>query len=52
MEATFLEFSESGYHQTAISDIAKRFCISHSTFYLHFQNKRDIFRQGDTRYPV
>ena len=42
LEAAFLEFSERGYHQTAISDIAKRLGIGHGTFYRHFENKRDI----------
>jgi AcrR family transcriptional regulator len=42
IEAAFLEFSERGYHQTAISDIAKRLGIGHGTFYRHFENKRDI----------
>ncbi len=36
------EFSERGYHQTSISDIAKRLGIGHGTFYRHFKNKRDI----------
>lgn len=42
IEAAFLEFSERGYHQTAISDIAKRLGIGHGTFYRHFENKRNI----------
>lgn len=44
LEAAFLEFSERGYHQTAISDIAKRLGIGHGTFYRHFENKRDILQ--------
>lgn len=44
LEAAFLEFSERGYHQTAISDIAKRLGIGHGTFYRYFENKRDILQ--------
>lgn len=32
VEAAFVEFSERGYHQTAISDIAQRLGIGHGTF--------------------
>lgn len=42
IQAAFIEFSERGYHQTAIADIAKRLGIGHGTFYRHFSNKRDI----------
>lgn len=45
IEAAFIEFSERGYHQTAISDIAKRLGIGHGTFYRHFENKRDILEK-------
>ncbi|WP_312966495.1 TetR/AcrR family transcriptional regulator [Acinetobacter gerneri] len=45
IHAAFLEFSERGYHQTAISDIAKRLGIGHGTFYRHFENKRDILEK-------
>ncbi|RZG77646.1 TetR/AcrR family transcriptional regulator [Acinetobacter sp. WCHAc060025] len=44
LEAAFLEFSERGYHQTAIADIAKRVGVGHGTFYRHFENKRDILQ--------
>ncbi|OTG66499.1 TetR/AcrR family transcriptional regulator [Acinetobacter silvestris] len=44
LEAAFSEFSERGYHQTAISDIAKRVGIGHGTFYRYFENKRDILQ--------
>lgn len=54
IEAAFLEFSERGYHQTAISDIAKRLGIGHGTFYRHFENKRDILDKviGDTMLKI
>jgi len=42
LQAAFIEFSERGYHQTAIADIAQRLGIGHGTFYRHFENKRDI----------
>lgn len=43
IDAAFLEFSERGYHQTGIADIARRLGMGHGTFYRYFQNKRDIF---------
>jgi AcrR family transcriptional regulator len=42
IQSAFEEFSAKGYHQTAISDIAKKLGIGHGTFYRYFQNKRDI----------
>lgn len=42
IEAASAEFSERGYHQTSIADIATRLGIGHGTFYRHFKNKRDI----------
>lgn len=45
VEAAFVEFSERGYHQTAIADIAQRLGIGHGTFYRYFENKRDILDQ-------
>jgi AcrR family transcriptional regulator len=42
VEAAFAEFAERGYHQTKIADIARRLGIGHGSFYLHFENKRDI----------
>lgn len=45
VQAAFEEFAARGYHQTAISDIAKRLGIGHGTFYRHFENKRDILEQ-------
>lgn len=40
--AAFEEFSQRGYHDTGIADIAQRLGIGHGTFYRHFKNKRDI----------
>jgi AcrR family transcriptional regulator len=42
IDAAFMKFSERGYHQTSISDIAKHLGIGHGTFYRYFDNKRDI----------
>ena len=42
IEAALAEFAERGYHQTSISDIAKRLGTGHSMFYRYFANKRDI----------
>lgn len=36
-------FSEKGYHRAKVSDITKKAGISIGTFYIHFQNKRDLF---------
>jgi AcrR family transcriptional regulator len=44
LQAAFIEFSERGYHQTAIADIAQRLGIGHGTFYRYFENKRDILQ--------
>lgn len=36
-------FSRKGYHQTKIADITGSLKISTGTFYLYYQNKRDLF---------
>ena len=36
-------FSEKGYHRAKISDIIQRAGIARGTFYLYFENKRDVF---------
>ncbi len=36
-------FSQKGYHQTKIVDITSSLQISTGTFYLYFNNKRDLF---------
>ena len=38
-------FSRKGYHQTKIVDITKSLQISTGTFYLYFNNKRDLFME-------
>jgi AcrR family transcriptional regulator len=36
-------FSQKGYHQTRIADITGSLKISTGTFYLYYQNKRELF---------
>jgi AcrR family transcriptional regulator len=38
-------FARKGYHQTNIADIISRARIARGTFYLYFQNKRDLFEE-------
>ena len=38
-------FARKGYHHTNIADIIARSRIARGTFYLYFQNKRDIFEE-------
>jgi AcrR family transcriptional regulator len=38
-------FARKGYHHTNISDIIARARIARGTFYLYFQNKRDLFEE-------
>src|SRR5438445_6881950 len=38
-------FARKGYHRTNISDIIARARIARGTFYLYFQNKKDLFEE-------
>ena len=38
-------FARKGYHRTNIADIIAQSRIARGTFYLYFQNKRDIFAE-------
>ncbi|MGH7949840.1 MAG: TetR/AcrR family transcriptional regulator [Candidatus Binataceae bacterium] len=38
-------FARKGYHRTNVSDIISRAGIARGTFYLYFQNKRDLFQE-------
>jgi AcrR family transcriptional regulator len=38
-------FARKGYHRTNISDIIARARIARGTFYLYFENKRDLFEE-------
>lgn len=37
-------FARKGYHRTNVADIIARAGIARGTFYLYFQNKRDLFQ--------
>jgi AcrR family transcriptional regulator len=45
LDAAFEVFAERGYHDAGVADIANRVGIGHSTFYRHFDSKRDILGQ-------
>jgi AcrR family transcriptional regulator len=45
IDAAFEVFAERGYHDAGVADIASRVGIGHSTFYRHFEGKRDILNQ-------
>src|SRR5271154_1116875 len=36
-------FARKGYHRTNVADIIARARIARGTFYLYFENKRDLF---------
>lgn len=38
-------FARKGYHRTNVSDIISRARIARGTFYLYFENKRDLFEE-------
>jgi AcrR family transcriptional regulator len=42
IEAAFDVFAERGYHDAGVTDITDRVGIGSSTFYRHFDNKRDL----------
>lgn len=44
-DAAFEVFSERGYHDAGIAEIARRVGIGHGTFYRYFKNKREILDQ-------
>lgn len=43
LKAAIRVFSQKGYHETSISNIIKKAGIARGTFYLYFENKRQIF---------
>lgn len=43
IKQAILVFSQKGYHQTRVMDITSSLKISTGTFYLYFNNKRDLF---------
>src|SRR6266446_9279146 len=38
-------FARKGYHRTNVADIIARAGIARGTFYLYFQNKKDLFEE-------
>src|SRR5271163_2712802 len=38
-------FARKGYHRTNVADIIARARIARGTFYLYFENKRDLFEE-------
>ncbi|HTY57028.1 MAG TPA: TetR/AcrR family transcriptional regulator [Candidatus Binataceae bacterium] len=38
-------FARKGYHQTNIADIISQARIARGTFYIYFQNKKDLFQE-------
>src|SRR6202049_2515915 len=38
-------FARKGYHKTNVADIIARAGIARGTFYLYFQNKKDLFEE-------
>lgn len=42
IEAAFKVFSEKGYHNTTMADIARTLKVGHGTLYRYFDNKLDI----------
>jgi AcrR family transcriptional regulator len=43
LDAAYKVFSEKGYHDAKIADIAAQLNMGHGTFYRYFENKLDIF---------
>ena len=42
IDAAYKVFSEKGYHNSGIADIAAELQMGHGTFYRYFKNKQDI----------
>ena len=45
LDAAYKVFSEKGYRDTTVADVAKVLGMGHGTFYRYFTNKHDIFEQ-------
>ena len=43
LRAAMQVFAQKGYHATSVGDIIKQAEIARGTFYLYFENKRQIF---------
>lgn len=44
VEAALAEFSEKGYHQTTMDDIARKLGVSKGALYLYFGSKEELFK--------
>ena len=44
VEAALRTFTEKGYHQTTMDDIAKRLGVSKGALYLYFPSKEELFK--------
>ena len=44
VEAALAVFSEKGYHQTTMDDIARRLGVSKGALYLYFASKEELFK--------
>ncbi len=51
LEAAFQEFSEKGFHQTTMEDVAKRVGVSKGALYLYFNSKEELFKGIYERAP-
>jgi AcrR family transcriptional regulator len=45
LDAAYKVFSEKGYRDTTVADVAAVLGMGHGTFYRYFTNKHDIFEQ-------
>ncbi len=45
LDAAYKVFSEKGYRDTTVADVAQVLGMGHGTFYRYFTNKHDIFEQ-------
>lgn len=46
LDAAIEQFNQYGYRKTTMEDVAQRLGLSRSLLYVHFKNKKDIFRQA------
>ncbi len=44
LEAAFQEFSEKGFYQTTMDDVARRVGVSKGALYLYFNSKEELFK--------
>lgn len=49
--AAFEEFSEKGYYEARMEDIAERLGVSKRTLYLYYKNKEELFKAMSAQAP-